>query len=99
MPNLKFQSPEGKVITIDSPDGSIPSEQELDQLFALDTSSVSQPQQQGADLSSLQNPSEIMSVYMIDGENLHTLVDSVKFDFNIKIYVNFCCFCLFHFKM
>jgi len=37
MPQLKFQNPEGKIITIDSPDGSTPTEQELDQLFALST--------------------------------------------------------------
>ncbi len=35
----------------------------------------------------IQNPSEIISVFMIDGENLHTLVDTIKFDMNIKIYV------------
>jgi hypothetical protein len=42
MPPLKFQSPEGKVITVDSPDGSIPSEQELDQLFAMAGSAPAQ---------------------------------------------------------
>jgi len=35
MPPLKFQSLEGQVITIDSPDGSMPTEQELDQLFTM----------------------------------------------------------------
>lgn len=35
MPPLKFKSPDGKIITVDSPDGSTPSEQELDQLFEL----------------------------------------------------------------
>lgn len=49
MPPLKFQSPEGDVITIDSPDGSMPSEQELDQLFAL--AKNNQPEQTvGSDL-------------------------------------------------
>jgi hypothetical protein len=35
MPNLKFKSPEGQVITVNSPDGSMPSEQELDKLFSM----------------------------------------------------------------
>ncbi len=34
MPDMTFKSPEGQQITINSPDGSVPSESELDQLFS-----------------------------------------------------------------
>ena len=36
MAKLRFTSPEGRTVEVDSPDGSIPSEQELDQIFASD---------------------------------------------------------------
>lgn len=35
MAQLKFQHPDGRVLTIDSPDGSMPTEQELDGLFKV----------------------------------------------------------------
>ena len=38
MPVLTFKNPEGKTIKVNSPDGSMPSEKELDQLFALSPS-------------------------------------------------------------
>lgn len=41
MPILTFKSPEGKQIQVNSPDGSMPSEGELDQLFAMSTGSTS----------------------------------------------------------
>ncbi len=46
MPNLKFQHPDGRTITVDSPDGSTPSEQELDQLFNLPSPQSTQPTQE-----------------------------------------------------
>ncbi len=46
MPPLKFQHPDGRTITVDSPDGSTPSEQELDQLFNLPSPQPTQPTQE-----------------------------------------------------
>lgn len=40
MPNMTFSNPQGQQITIDSPDGSTPSEGELDQLFSQAHSST-----------------------------------------------------------
>lgn len=64
MPNMTFANPQGQQITIDSPDGSTPSEQELDQLFsqssqskqpASDDSNAQEEPESIADIQSQQN--------------------------------------------
>jgi len=34
MPDLNFSNPQGQTLTVNSPDGSVPSEQELDTMFS-----------------------------------------------------------------
>jgi hypothetical protein len=44
MPNLTFTDPQGRGLTVSSLDGSVPSEQELDQMFSQKYGNVSQPE-------------------------------------------------------
>lgn len=83
MPILKFQNQEGRTIQVDSPDGSIPSEQELDQLFSVSSQSakpvnpISSENEGRSKLDEL-NKQQIMNQFNADHPYLNALGNTAR---------------------
>lgn len=76
MPILKFQNPEGKTIQVDSPDGSMPNEKELDQLFEM-SGHDSMPQQDQS-LKTVENQNILGQLFNVPGAAITNMARGIK---------------------
>lgn len=81
MPIMKFQSPEGNTISVDSPDGSIPSEQELDSLFKVEpvNKKSENPQSLESNSSGVQDQNILGQVFNVPGAAIRSMIQGTGY--------------------